>query len=541
MAKYKEFSGKMSVGLFVEGHYLHVVCLGNQNNRLQLVDGQVVKMSKALETVQVQKEIFSDSLPESVTDMGDLSKELQENVVQEGSDLGETPDDSFTITEQDVGNYDNIEVLQRVLYQYPSSKFRMGIAISEPQVYYVYFGTDWGLQGEKLKRRVIEEVSRERDSYEMHKPDAVYTCKLGDGRLMTIVRESEVNVINSLQYLQGENRKVMPKISFVESAETALVNLVNANYYFDEQDLTIIVYMGNEYSRLIFLQGHEIYNISYIIGAGLDSENITHTIYSRILLEQDNLNLPQVQNIILTGEAYQVNLKEFLQEKLPEDIQIDYLSLPNLEVYEDEEEGLNVSKYAVAIGSAWRTAVEKEKYLYDVDLLPHTFRESQKRFKLGLAGWLLLFSLPAVAFFTTVKVIEQQKALAEVIVQEQNLRQELAHLKDIEGKLNAKRKVLADYQNTFGVVDNMSVDIERWNKFLYKLSKNQDKVGRIWLSEVAPTAENQVVLRGFSVYKDRIPRFSDAMSDGDLKSVLVQSIREKNVYAFQMNSRLPTD
>jgi hypothetical protein len=540
MAKYKEFSGKMSVGLFVEGHYLHVVCLARQNNQLQLVDGQVVKMSKALETVQVQKEIFSDTLPDSVTDMSDLSKELEENVVQEGADLGETPDDSFSITEQDVGNYDNIEVLQRVLYQYPSSKFRMGIAISEPQVYYVYFGTDWGLHGEKLKRRVIEEVSRERDSYEMHKPDAVYTCKLGDGRLMTIVRESEVNVINSLQYLQGENRKVMPKISFVESAETALVNLVNANYYFEEQDLTIIVYMGNEYSRLIFLQGHEIYNISYIIGAGLDSENITHTIYSRILLEQDNLNLPQVQNIILTGEAYQVNLKEFLQEKLPDDIQIDYLSLPNLQVYDEEE--LNVSKYAVAIGSAWRTAVDKEKYLYDVDLLPHTFRESQKRFKLGLAGWLLLFSLPAVAFFTTVKVIEQQKALAEVVVQEQNLRQELNHLKDIEGKLNAKRKVLADYQNTFGVVDNMSVNIERWNKYLYKLSQNQNKVGRIWITELAPvSAGNEVVLRGFSIYKDRIPLFSDAMSNGDIKSVLVQSIRDRTVYAFQMNSQLSNE
>ena len=82
MAKYKEFSGKMAVGLFVEGHYLHVVCLAQQNNKLQLVDGQIVKMSKALETVQVQKEIFSDTLPDSVSDMGDLSKELEDSVLQ---------------------------------------------------------------------------------------------------------------------------------------------------------------------------------------------------------------------------------------------------------------------------------------------------------------------------------------------------------------------------------------------------------------------------------------------------------------------------
>jgi hypothetical protein len=375
---------------------------------------------------------------------------------------------------------------------------------------------------------------------EMTKPDAIYTCKLGDGRLMAIVRESEVNVINSLQYLQSENRKVFPKISFVESAETALVNLVNANYYFDEQDITIIVYLGNEYSRLIFLQGHEIYNVSYIIGAGLDSENITHTIYSRILLEQDNLNLPQVQNIILTGEAYQVNLKDFLTDKLPDGIQIDYLQLPNVEVTDEEEIG-NISKYAVALGSAWRTAVTKEKYLYDVDLLPQTFRESLKQFKLGLAGWLLLLTLPAIAFFSTVKILQQQEFLGELVVKEQAVQQELTYLQGIEAKLNEKRAILDNYQKAFGVVDEMSIGIDRWNRFLYKLSQSQDKIGRIWVTEITPSGEDQVTLRGFSVYKDRIPLFSNAMSNGDLNSVLVQKIRERTVYAFEFKAPLPKD
>ncbi len=528
MAKYKEFSGKMSVGLFVEGHYLHVVCLAQQGNRLKLVDGQVLKMTKALEAVKVQKEIFSDS----VSDISDITNGLGNGEPQD------THEETFTITEKDSENYDNIEVLQRVLYQYPSKKFRMGIAISEPQIYYMYFGTDWGLQGDKLKKRVMEEVSRERTEYQLSHPDAFYICKLGDGRLMTIIRESEVNVINSLQYLQRENRRVLPKITFVESAETALVNLVNANYFFDAEDYTIIVYLGNEYSRLIFMKGHEIYNISYIIGAGLDSENITHTIYSRILLEQDNLNLPQVQNIILTGEAYQVHLKEFLQEKLPQNIQIDYLQLQDLEVYDEE---LNVSKYAVAIGSAWRTARNKDRYNYQVNLLPHTFRESQKRFKLGFIGWLLLFSLPAVSFLTTVKVIEQQKQLTEVMAQRKAVEQELAYLKDIDSKLAQKKKVLENYQKAFGVVDEMSVGIERWNKFLYKLSKNQDRIGRIWLTEITPGTDNNVTLKGYSVYKDRIPLLSNAMSDGDLKSVLVQSIRERTVYQFEMNSKLPVE
>jgi hypothetical protein len=331
---------------------------------------------------------------------------------------------------------------------------------------------------------------------------------------------------------------VLPKISFVESAETSLVNLINANYYFEDEDFTVVVYMGNEYSRLIFLQGHEIFNISYIIGAGLDSENITHTIYSRILLEQDNLNLPKVQNIILAGEAHQVSLREFLKEKLSDDIKIDYLTLPNLEIYDEE---IEVSKYAIAIGAAWRTQNDKEKFLYDVDLLPDSFRESQKKFKLGLIGWLLLFTLPAIAYFTTIKISEQREVLKELIAQQQYHQEELDYLKGIEAKLNERRTVLANYEKAFGVLDEMSAGIDKWNKFLHKLSVNQDKIGRIWITEIIPTADNEVVLKGYAVYRDRIPRLSQVMGAGALKIVQVQAIRERTVYYFEMNATLPTD
>jgi hypothetical protein len=529
MAKYKEFSGKMSVGLFVEGHYLHVVCVANRNKQLQLVDAQTLQMSQALETVRSQQQIYSDAIPDTPQPM----EGIDDSISIEGSESAE-----FVLPESEAESYDNIEILQRVLYQYPSNKFRMGIAVSEPQIYYMYFATDWGLQGEKLRKKVLQEVIQERKDYEVVPPDALYISRLRDGRLMAIVRDSEVNVINSLQYLHRENRKSFPKIVFVESAETSLVNLINENYLFEEEDITVVVYLGNEYSRLIYLQGHEIYSISYIIGAGLDSENITHTIYSRILLEQDNLNIPKVQNIILTGEAYQVQLKEFLKEKLSENINIDYLQLPSLEVLDD---AIDVSKYATAIGSAWRCQNVKAQYLYPVDLLPVSFREGQKRFKLGFAGWMLLLLLPTISYFSTQKVSQLRNELAEIIVQKQYHKEELDHLRSIEAKLNEKRAVLKNYEKAFGVLDEMSIGIDKWNKFLYKLSKTQDQIGRIWITDISPASDNTVTLKGFSVYRDRIPRLSQAMGDGNLKTVMVESIRDRTLYQFEMKANLPND
>lgn len=522
----KTFSEKLTIGLFVEGQYLHVACLSQQKNRIKLVDAQIIKLSKTLENVKVQEEVLTEVLNEESDQQEPL--ELSEEI----------PDAQGMNTDSSAQIHDNAEVLRQLLRKYSNRKNKLALTLSEPQIYYSYYASDWGLDGKKLHQKILEELFRERQNGEDINTDALHVVRLKDGRLMGIVRDDEINILKLIEYLRTESGTRVPMISFVESAETSLVNLVNANYEFKKDEITVIVYLGNEFSRLIFLKGNEIYTISYIIGAGLDSENITHTIYSRILLEQDNLNLPKIQNILLTGEAYEVDLRNFLKGELTGEIKIDYIKIPWLDVIGTEP---LISRYAVVIGAAWRSLREKDDYSYDVNLLPVEIQEGQKRFKLGIIGWVLLILLPVVAFFSTVKIAEQRQVVRQLEIQQRFHQEELAHLQGIEMQVNAKKNQLMNYDKAFGIAEAISKDLKTWSTFLYKLGRTTRRIKNIWITELIQTSDKQATLKGYSVYRNRIPRLSEAIGGGALKKVMVQEIRDQTVYYFEMNANLPSE
>ena len=60
---------------------------------------------------------------------------------------------------------------------------------------------------------------------------------------------------------------------------------------------------GAEFTRLIFMRGEHFHQFAPIIGEGYDSPNLQNTVYSRLLLEQDNLAIPHIRRIILAGEC----------------------------------------------------------------------------------------------------------------------------------------------------------------------------------------------------------------------------------------------
>ncbi len=526
MKKDKKYSGKLAVGIFAEGDYLHMVCLAKREKKIELVDVQRVKLATRLENVVVEEEILTEALA---------------NISDEPIPIdltAETPSQEIDMTAPKEESEDNVALLESALYKYPSRKYKVAISVPEPQIYYAYFGRDWGLDGEKLKKKVLEELSKENAEAGLLTPDAVYVHRLADGRLMAIVRDSEISVLNLFTRMSELNQTRPPRIAFVESAEISLVNLIRANYRFAEEEISVVVYVGNEFSRLIFFQGNNIYNVSYIIGAGLDSENIAHTIYSRILLEQDNLNLPHINNVILTGEAYEIDLKNFLKRKMSAKIEVDYIRLPALNVV-----GIDpiFARFAVAIGAAWRVLDHSNSNLLPMNLLPMTIRDGQKRFKLGVSGWILLTILPLITFFSTVKISQEHRFLTQLEVKQQALQSDLDYLKAIEKKVQEEQAKLAYYDKAFGVLDSMLVGSKTWSSFLLNSARLAKTIGGIWITEVKTLNNNQAVITGYSLSRARIPRFANALNRATLNRVEVKSIRDRTVYYFEILANLPKE
>jgi TolA-binding protein len=440
---------------------------------------------------------------------------------------------------------DNSTILFRVLSKYSQYNYQIAISLPEPQIYYNYFDTDWNLEGKKLNARIIEELSKEKLNDETIAPEAIQFLKIANGKLLVIARDSEVSLINLLEESNLSLKKRLPKITLVESAEISLVNLVKHNYRLKAEEISVIIYIGHEFSRLIFMNGNELLHISPIIGEGVDSYLIfgyslgilANTLRSRLLLEQDELNLSKINNIILAGEACRDDVKSVLAQSFPEDVKVETIQLGRVncnDVHPSLQKEL--PQVAVALGAALRALEIPTKNLYTINLTPVKIREEQNIFKLGIIGWIALGLIPLLTFYFTIAISQKSSELKRLEAEQKQKKAELARLKDVEQQVAEANKKLNYYVETFGALDSMVIGTQTWSDFLLKLTRETKKSGCIWITDINTSGPTTANLLGYSTIRQRIPQFSDALGQTILKEVKVQEIRKSEVYNFNITA-----
>ena len=493
-----------------------MVCLAYHDKRVHLVDAETYQLASKLEVAAAGEDLLTHALNEG----------LQDSMLSEVP-RGVTDEEVVVKTAEHDQGHENIELLRGVLSKYAHRKYNVAISLAEPQIYYTYFESDWGLAGDPLRQRIAQALNDQRPTAPVGADD-FNIIMLADRRLLVVVRDSSLNIVN---LLEGVEKGTSRRISFIESAEISLANLIKHNYTFEQNDLSLIVFVGRDFSRLIFMRGNEMFYVSNIIEAFLDSENIRPTIYSRILLEQDNLNIPRLDNIILTGEAYEVGLADFLMDRMPENTTIDYIDFQKFGVI-----GMDpiLSRYGVAVGAAARALDEEQASYYQIDLTPPLVKEGRKILKLGLTGWLLLSSMVVLAFLSTLQLSSQQQEVNQLEIRVRSAQAELTQMKAVESSLSNQRTANDNVNLGVSILDSMRIGQNLRSVFMLKLGEVTKEIGKIWISQLSLTGNQRVLIKGYTTDRKRVPIFARAFKNASIKTVGIQEIRKRKVYAFEL-------
>lgn len=427
---------------------------------------------------------------------------------------------------------DNSAVLLGLLAQYPTNKYALTYSIAEPAIYYHILESDGGLKGKKLKQRILNELRNIRSFQPSH--DAVDSIKTEEGNLLCVIREDGLSLINSLENIKGFIGRRLPRIPAIDSADISLMNIVRLNYDFQRSEVSVIIYVGAEFTRLIFMRGNQFYQFAPILGEGYDSPNLQNTVYSRLLLEQDNLGIQRISRIILAGESRRINFKEFLTQQLP-DQEVDYLLAPQLDsspLSSDQQE--SISDYAIPIGAAWKALQPANPRIYNVNLLPDMIREGQRVFKLAWHGVLLLVLLFASTFFFTYSIVQKQKSIADQQDLLERKRSQLAENETLQNSIAGLQEEISRFQASLALYDTLVPGTERWSKAFTQLSHGVEDLNSIWLTDFTSSPNGPITMNGFTVYRTRIPRIATLFDNSVLKEVNVQSIREQTVYRYKI-------
>ena len=519
----KKLPGKLNIGIFAEGSNLHVVKLLKTRAGISLIDAQVFKFSSGTKTVFKDK--FVDE-PDEINEEDVISIEDTENEIEVSS-----PN-----LEEDPMRPDNASVLLMALGDYSPRSTVVAFSLAEPNCFYYSFESGWGLKGKKLVKKVIEEIAKEKTDKTYIKPDCVSLLKTYDGSIQAAVREEGVQVLNLFHSLREYVKKRLPPVAFIETLEISLVNMVRVNYILSENDISLIIYIGDDFTRFIFLRGEEVLYIAPIIASGAEEDNITNFIYKRIFWEMDSRNIPKINNIILAGRAKTAGIDVYLLENFSQETSIEVIQFPDLASFEvDKHIVENLSDSAVALGAAWRAADTSNDRLIKIDLTPTKIKEGQKIFKLGLPGWLLFFLIPLLAFFTTIEVATLNHEYEINLVKIEQKKMSIPEYDEVKVQLDNVNMELAILEKSYAVYDSMLAGTKNYNRFLQQLMDVTADVGSIWFTEIIAQSGNEVLMRGFSIYRGNIADFIEKFEhNANLLRVEMETIREKNVYKFEI-------
>jgi Tfp pilus assembly protein PilN len=430
------------------------------------------------------------------------------------------------------GGSTNAPIVLDVLNGVQARNYTISFAISEPSVSYVEFENDFGLSGAKLKRKILQEIAEVRT--QLPDLDAIATIDTSSGGLLSIIREGGLQLYDLLSELKPSFNGRLPAISCIETVELSLMEFVRANYNLREDEITVIVYVGHDFSRVVFMKGPEYLHLAPMVSDGVGAPNITETIYNRIRLSEDDIPVTKVNKILLAGESYKVNLQEALASRFPQSA-VEYLQSQRVEPSENQS-GDVVSEYVIPIAVAQKTLQPQFKGAYDVNLIPTFIVESQEAFRLAWHGWAAagLLVLTLAYFLATIIPNSSKIALLREALNVQQVR-----LAELDEYRTNKRTLLDEneqFENALRVYNAIVPGTDHWSRILDYLAVRVKEINSLWIYSIRTVEKNpaHVELSGRAFYRSRVSQLVNSFNKASLLNVRTVTIRNRDLFEFDI-------
>ena len=211
--------------------------------------------------------------------------------------------------------------------------------------------------------------------------------ELADKSWMAVFISGEVSCIRLINSLAQYNGKRNYKIQSVKSAEISLSYYVAKKKKFFPDDYSLIVYIGKEYSKLIFLHGRKLKHVGTTLDIGKMNLHTYDVYFSKILLEMENGGITSLDNIIVCGEDDSENIILSFYGTFPE-ANVSRIEFADLDLTDLDKESIEAfSSFSVPIAAAVDYFDELEEIHKGINLLTPICKRRAKVFPVCMA-WL---------------------------------------------------------------------------------------------------------------------------------------------------------
>jgi len=338
-------------------------------------------------------------------------------------------------------------------------------------------------------------------------------------------KSSYLQLMDSLATMNG--RRVL-RIPSVKSAEISLASYIARKRKFSINDISLVLYVGKEYSKLIFLHGNKLFHIGSTLSIGKNSFDAHNVIARKILLELEQVSLGVIKNIIICGEDNSDELVSIISDSYPGS----EVSVQHVETTEVKTTVSNRDSFIVPVAVAQEHIAELERKLTGINLLPQYLKEEQKAIQLDLRGYVMIaLTFLSTAFFSMhissraalIRAKEQEISRIKIVLQENN--EVLNTIKKYEARIR-------NVDQTKAVLSQLSVGTGILSAQIKKLSSFTSSDRNLWINQVSVDQSRQFKLGGYSFSRTSVIDLADSYNRSVLQHISYDPLRNSKTFKF---------
>lgn len=370
--------------------------------------------------------------------------------------------------------------------------------------------------------------------------DMVDYIELKDKSLLGVFLEGDIPCVQLINLLAQHYNKRFLKIAGIKPAELSLAYYVSKTTKFFPEDYSLIIYIGKEYSKLLFLEGQQLKHVGATLDIGTRNLHTYDVYFSKILLEMENGGIPKLDNIILCGEDRSENLILSFYGTFPE-ANVTELKFENFDTSMLSEEVIaNISLYSIPIAVGVEYLDTLDKTTHGISYLPKYIIENQKPFQFGWHGYLLLPFLFGATFFFTFKGLSNVQHIKELNLQISQMEAVKANNQALLDEIAPLDQKVNSFDNTQIILDSAARGTDVWSKLLTKVGDFMETRRNFWITKFTTTGK-EIVIDGYSLSRSVLTEFAEQFKNSTLQNITFDPIRKENAFSFKLKFKLETE
>lgn len=381
---------------------------------------------------------------------------------------------------------------------------------------------------------------------------AMTTSEEGEMRFLALIPRTNDSVSATLAALKSRKDARMPAVRLVDTEITLYLGLARMALRMHREvprlepagdadadeapsslspPTTLVVRAGADDTLVMFLRGEAPMYVERL--RSLTSTDSPDTICSRILLQQDEYGVGEVQHVLVLStdregelvESFKLFFPDAIVERLAEHVP------SGSEIVESDGGRAIVPASAAGLRITGGTRQEGAFEPVNFVISKYTRRAPRLPFTWHVAAMSALLFL-SVFFFgaryasMTFDISGHQQRLREYPPQIQE-----TDIRALQTRIDSLRGTSSRYLHALDVLDTLMVGSDKWSRALEETARGTSSVAGIWVETWRPAGSERVRLSGNSTSRDRIVRLAERM-DGHIESLSFSEIRDFPVFSF---------